>query len=230
MAPHARAITIIVPTLNEEKIIVSTLSQLHPWRARGHEIIVVDGHSTDDTTRLAEQFCDKFIKCRPGRARQMNEGAGAAGGNLLVFLHADTVLPETASVELEDFLSDSQRVWGRFDVRFDDASLAYRTIAKLMNWRSRVSGIATGDQALFVSRALYNDAGGFPNIELMEEIALSATQRRIQRPICLRSKVTTSARRWQSRGIVRTIFTMWCLRIAYFFGVSPARLRLIYDR
>lgn len=224
------AISIIVPACNEANLIAGALLDLQRWRERGHEVIVVDGQSVDDTAKLAYPLCDQLIRSHPGRAVQMNVGASAATGEFFVFLHVDSTLPATGLKELEDLASASRDVWGRFDVRFDVPSFTYRSIAALMNWRSRLSGIATGDQALFISRTLFQECDGFPNIALMEDVALCSRLRRQQRPVCLRSQVTTSARRWRTRGVVRTILTMWCLRLAYFFGVSPTRLRAIYER
>jgi rSAM/selenodomain-associated transferase 2 len=224
------SISIIVPARNEATTIVDALTELQSWRQLGHEVIVVDGQSTDNTVKLAYPLCDTLIRSHPGRALQMNVGANAASGDLFLFLHADSILPTTALTELSELANGSHNVWGRFDVRFDTTSFPYKCIATLMNWRSRITGVATGDQAIFISRTLFNDGGGFPNIALMEDIAMSTQLRGDQDPICLRSKVTTSARRWQTQGLVRTIVTMWCLRLAFFFGVSPVRLREIYDR
>jgi len=223
-------ISIIIPVRNEASVIEGTLVALAGWRESGHELIVVDGRSSDATAAVAEPLCDFLVHSDPGRALQMNAGAAAARGELLVFLHADTVFPPAAEAKLLALVTVGDDCWGRFDVRFDSAAPVYRMIETLMNWRSRLTGIATGDQAIFVSRALFEHIGGFPRIGLMEDVALSAKLRQQRRPTCLKVRVTTSARRWQRDGVATTIFTMWYLRAAFYFGVSPDRLRARYDR
>ena len=225
-----RRISIVMPVRNEAAVIEGTLSALEHWRRQGHEIVVVDGSSTDATATIATPLCDRIIATVGCRAIQMNAGAVAASGDLLLFLHADTVLPANAQAELQRINHNSQEYWGRFDVRLDARSSIYRVIETLMNWRSRISGIATGDQAIFVTRTLFERSGGFPSIALMEDVALSAKLRALSTPICLSARVTTSARRWQRDGVVVTILRMWWLRAAFFFGVSPDRLRAVYDR
>jgi len=223
-------ISIVVPARNEARIIATTLEHLQPWRTRGAEIILVDGHSSDRTAATAAPLCDRVLVCDPGRAAQMNAGAAAANGELLLFLHADTQLPAEAEAELQRITARDGAVWGRFDVALDAPGVAYRVIETMMNLRSRLTGIATGDQAVFVSRALFARVRGFPDLALMEDIELSKRLRAIRRPICLRSRVRTSARRWQEHGIVPTVVKMWWLRCAYFLGVSPARLGASYER
>ena len=225
-----RRISVVIPVRNEASLIVATLTSLKIWRANGHEIIVVDGNSTDTTATIAVPLCDSVMHTSPGRAAQMNAGAAAAQGDLIVFLHVDTVLPPNAEAQLLSIGGDDRDYWGRFDVRLDARPIIYRVIETLMNWRSRLSGIATGDQAIFVSRNLFERSGGFPPLALMEDIALSAKLRREVRPTCLRTRVKTSARRWQADGVAVTILKMWGLRAAFFFGVAPERLRAVYDR
>ena len=157
----------------------------------------------------------------------MNAGAAAARGDILLFLHADTRLPNDTDGLMRDGLARSARVWGRFDVQFDGGRL-FSLIAFLMNLRSRLTGIATGDQGIFVIRSVFESVGGFPPIELMEDIALSARLKHISRPLCLRARVTTSARRWRTHGILNTVLLMWRLRLAFFFGADPARLAQRY--
>jgi len=221
------ALSIIMPVLNEVATIEATLMALSPFHARGVELIVVDGGSNDKTMTLAEPLVDQVLSAPRGRAAQMNCGAAAARGNVLLFLHADTRLPDDADTLIRDGLVQSGRVWGRFDVRFNAGGLFF-LIAALMNLRSRLTGISTGDQAIFVTRAAFESAGGFPPIALMEDIALSARLKRISRPLCLRACVTTSARRWRTRGVLRTVFLMWRLRLAYFLGADPAQLARRY--
>jgi rSAM/selenodomain-associated transferase 2 len=190
-------------------------------------VIVVDGGSGDATFDLAKPLSDKAIRAPRGRAAQMNAGAKAASGDMLLFLHADTRLPEHADAALVEALAGSDKRWGRFDVRIDGGA-PLGIVAAMMNLRSRVTGIATGDQAIFVTRALFDRAGGFPEIALMEDVALSKRLRRDSRPLCLRARVTTSDRRWQTHGVLRTIVLMWRLRLAYYFGAEPASLAKRY--
>jgi rSAM/selenodomain-associated transferase 2 len=193
-------------------------------------VIVVDGGSSDGTRASAAPLADRVLAAPRGRASQMNAGAAAARGDVLLFLHADTQLPADADRLILDGLDARGRAWGRFDVRIDGAHPLLRVVAGLMNLRSRLTGIATGDQAIFVHRAALATAGGFPPLALMEDVALSATLKRISRPLCLRERVVTSGRRWESRGVVRTIVLMWWLRLRYFLGASPERLARLYDR
>ena len=222
------SLSIIVPCLNEAAGITATLQALQPLRTRGAEVIVADGGSTDDTARLALPLADHVIRARKGRARQMNAGASRASGDILLFLHADTRLPENADGLIAQALHAHRRVWGRFDVSIEGASLMFRIIAASMNIRSRWTGIATGDQAIFVTRSLFEAAGGYEDIPLMEDIALSRTLKRYGAPMCLRHRVTTSGRRWEKHGILRTIWLMWRLRFNYWRGVDPVELAVRY--
>lgn len=222
-------LSIVMPALNEAATIEATLNALQVYRLRGVEIVVADGESSDGTADLARGRADRVISAPRGRALQMNEGAAEARGDVLLFLHADTLLPDDADRKIMDGLTRSGRAWGRFDVRFDTSG-AMRLVAFAMNWRSRLTGICTGDQAMFVTRAAFEMAGGFPPIALMEDIALSARLKRISRPLCLSARVTTSARRWQKNGIWRTVLLMWSLRLRYFLGADPAKLARAYRR
>jgi rSAM/selenodomain-associated transferase 2 len=203
------------------------LRALAPLRARGAEVIVVDGGSSDATAALARPFADQVLNSQRGRAAQMNAGAAAARGDVLLFLHADTRLPDGADRLILDGLGQSHRAWGRFDVRFDDGG-ALRLVALMMNLRSRLTGICTGDQAMFVTRAAFDSIGGFPPIPLMEDVTAATLLKRVSRPLCLHARVTTSGRRWRQHGIWRTILLMWRLRLAYYFGSDPARLAKQY--
>jgi rSAM/selenodomain-associated transferase 2 len=221
------ALSIIVPVLNEGARIEAALAALGPFHARGVEVIVVDGGSSDGTVKLARAFANQVLPAPRGRASQMNVGAAAAHGNALMFLHADTHLPENAAALVLDGLARSGRCWGRFDMRFDEAGLL-RLIALMMNSRSRLTGIATGDQAIFVTRAAFEQVGGFPPIPLMEDVALSARLKRLSRPLCLRARVVTSGQRWRQHGVLRTVLLMWRLRLAYHFGADPVVLARAY--
>jgi len=225
--PHG--LSIIVPALNEAGIIEATLVQLQPFRARGQEVILVDGGSSDATVSLARPLVDRVLHSPPGRALQMHRGAGEASGEVLWFLHADSRVPATADAEILQALRPGTAGWGRFDISLKDDQLALRCIAWCMNQRSRLTGIATGDQGIFVSRRLYETAGGFPQIPLMEDIRFSRTLGRYTQPRCLNNtRLGSSPRRWQTHGIARTILTMWSLRLAHFAGVSPQRLVKFY--
>ena len=199
----------------------AALEALAPLRARGHEVIVVDGGSSDDTVRIAQGLADRVLHAPRGRALQMNAGARAASGDVLLFLHADTRLPPGAERLVFSAL------WGRFDVRIDGRHPLLKVVAWAMNLRSRLTGIATGDQAMFVRRDAFP---GFPEIPLMEDVALSTVLKRRGPPACLREKVVTSGRRWESRGVLRTIFLMWSLRLLYFLGASPQLLIRFYKQ
>lgn len=230
MRPRMKAATqlsIIVPTLNEADGIEALLLALAPLRARGVEVIVVDGGSEDGTALLALPHADRVLSSPRGRARQMNVGAAAARGETLLFLHADTRLPPDADRLVCAALAGGH-VWGRFDVVIAGEHALLPLIAWFMNRRSRLSGIATGDQAIFVRRAAFAACGGFPPIPLMEDIALARALKRLRRPACLRARVRTSGRRWERHGVLRTVLLMWRLRLAYFFGADPRRLARQY--
>ncbi len=221
-------ISIIVPCLNEGALIERLLAQLQPLRREGHEVLLVDGGSSDATRELTAPWVDRLLVCEPGRARQMNLGAQAALGDIFWFLHADTWLPEGAGPAVIEALGQPAAQWGRFDVELSGLHPLLRLVGMMMNLRSRLSGIATGDQGLFVRRQAFEALGGFPDIALMEDIALSRSLKRMARPICLRQRLITSSRRWESRGILRTVLLMWWLRLAYALGASPAWLAQRY--
>jgi rSAM/selenodomain-associated transferase 2 len=218
----AERLSIVVPTLNEAGGVRAALEALAPLRARGHEVIVVDGGSSDGTPELAAGLCDRVVNAQRGRASQMNAGARAATGDMFLFLHADTRLPPQA-----DVLALQAPLWGRFDVQIEGRHRRLKVVAWAMNLRSRLTGIATGDQAIFVRRDAFP---GFPEIALMEDVAFSAMMKRRARPACLRARVLTSGRRWESRGVLRTIWLMWRLRLMYFLGARPDQLARRYYR
>ena len=215
------AISIIVPVLNEEAGIVDALEALADYRNVGHEVIVVDGRSSDRTMEFAGPLADTVISAPRGRAAQMNAGAELATGDILLFLHADTRLPRASEFLIVDGLRCSGRLWGRFDVEIAGKHPMLRVVAVAMNLRSRLTGIATGDQAIFVTRDAFSQCGGYPDIPLMEDIALSRRLKRASRPLCLHARVTSSGRRWEQRGVLGTILLMWRLRVGYFFGADP---------
>ena len=218
--------SIIIPTLNEEKTIEPCLSALQPLR-NNCEIIIVDGDSTDNTRVIARTLADKVVSSDKGRARQMNNGARYASGNVLIFLHADTSLPENALQLIQQKLNSSRK-WGRFDIQLSGNHFMLKVIAQMMNWRSRLTGIATGDQVIFVTRLAFEKAGQYPEINLMEDIAICKTLKKISPPICLKAKVISSGRRWERYGIYKTILLMWNIRLRYFFGADPQILAFLY--
>jgi rSAM/selenodomain-associated transferase 2 len=223
------SLSIIVPVLDEAAGIVAALQPLQELRARGVQLIVVDGGSADRTVELAMPLADEVLTAPRGRARQMNAGAAAAAGKVLVFLHADTRLPDAADSLIANALRpECGRHWGRFDVSIEGRSACLPLVAAMMNLRSRLTGIATGDQAMFVSREAFAAAGGFPNIPLMEDIALSGRLRKHVAPACLAEKVVTSGLRWDRHGAWRTIRLMWWLRLRFFLGADPHRLAIEY--
>lgn len=219
-------ISVIIPTLNEAETIAETLAQVH--QAGDCEVIVVDGGSNDATPDIARVQAGTFLTARRGRARQMNAGAQAASGDVLLFLHADTVLPHGFPGLLEQALADPEVIAGRFDVRLSAEGWPFRMVETLMNIRSRVSRIATGDQAIFVRRETFLELGGYHEAELMEDLELSYRLKRRGKIVCLRERVVTSARRWQRDGIARTIVLMWVLRLCYFAGIPPDYLKTFY--
>lgn len=219
-------LSVIIPVLNEEKVIAATLDAL--IRLKPAEIILVDGGSADRTRAIAERYSIKIVTSESGRARQMNRGARDASGDVLLFLHADTRLPFSAFDDIATALSSRACVGGRFDVELEGDHWLLPLVARLISYRSRLTKIATGDQALFVRREVFARMGGFEEIPLMEDIAFSRTLKRLGSVACLRSRVVTSARRWEADGIWRTIFRMWTLKLLYFAGVSPLRLKQFY--
>jgi rSAM/selenodomain-associated transferase 2 len=227
------SLSIVLPVLNEAQGIAGVLRALAPMQARGVQVIVVDGGSTDDTVKRARQALQDSAGAAPwqvitqvpaGRANQMNAGARQARAPLLLFLHADTLLPPQADMLVTGVLRDGIPQWGRFDVRIQGQHPMLHVVAALMNLRSRLSGIATGDQALFMTRTAFDQVGGFPAQPLMEDIEISKRLLRLSSPACLRERVITSGRRWETRGLWRTVLLMWRLRFAYWRGVSPQLL------
>ncbi|WP_372965275.1 TIGR04283 family arsenosugar biosynthesis glycosyltransferase [Marinobacter sp.] len=223
--PSAGArLAIIVPVLNEVSALPNLLEHLRHWQQRGAEVVLVDGGSTDQTADTARSAGFRVITATAGRASQMNAGARASHSANLLFLHADTRLPDNADQYLLSTLNSAPLVWGRFDVIIEGHSRMLPVVAWLMNWRSRLSSIATGDQAMFMTRELFNKVNGFPEQPLMEDIEISKRLKHICPPVCLPHKVITSGRRWDTYGSWRTILLMWQLRWAYWRGVPAKQL------
>jgi rSAM/selenodomain-associated transferase 2 len=221
-------LSIIVPVLDEGEGIAASLDALARMRALGTEVIVVDGGSRDATIQRARLRADRVISAPRGRALQMNAGAAKAAGDVLLFLHADTRLPADADHVVLKGLERSGRAWGRFNIRIDGRSPLLFVVGWLMNIRSQLTGIATGDQAIFVRRDAFHEAGGFAEIPLMEDIALCKRLKRVSRPLCLSERAVTSGRRWDQHGVLPTVLLMWRLRLAYFFGADPKELAQQY--
>jgi len=218
-------ISIIIPTLNEGSNVQQCLDALQSLRNQC-EIIVVDGGSIDDTVEICKPLADKVVFSVKGRAKQMNAGAKKAKGEMLVFLHADTFLPENVL----ELMGQINQDWGRFNIQLNGNSVMLKVISAFMNWRSRITGIATGDQVIFVNKQLFNNVGGYPDIALMEDISLCAKLKKIKPPICLNAKVVSSGRRWEQFGVIKTILLMWSIRIRYFLGEDPETLSVLYSR
>lgn len=221
-------ISIIIPTLNESENIISILDCLQDMRKRGHEVILVDGGSNDDTVSLASDLCDLVVNSKKGRAIQMSTGASRASGDVLWFLHADSIVDKGFDRKILDGLARSGKVWGRFDVSISGNHLLLGVISMMMNLRSRITGISTGDQGIFVLKTIYHVTGGFQEMALMEDIEFSKRMKLRSFPLCLQEKITTSGRRWESKGIIRTIWLMWKLRLLYAFGAKPEILSRMY--
>jgi len=221
------SLSVIIPMLNEERSIGATLDAIRIG-APGAEIIVVDGGSTDDSVELARARDAQVLSAERGRARQMNAGAKAAQGSVLVFIHADTKVPTTFASDISVALANPEVVGGRFDVQLDESSMAFRLLGKLISLRSRIMRSATGDQAIFVRRDIFSAVGGFREIDLCEDVDFARRLKRIGRVACLRSRVVTSTRRWRRNGLIRTVFKMWLIKSLFLAGVSPARLRRYY--
>ena len=220
-------ISIIIPVLNEAAGIQNFLQSLQALRKLGHEVILVDGGSNDNTCELARPLVDKLLHSERGRAKQQILGAKNASGYIFLFLHADTRLPDLAEYRILKKLANG-RYWGFFNVKLSGSHWLLRIIGKMMSWRSCLTGICTGDQALFVKRSVYNKVNGIPDIALMEDIAFSKRLLKAHKPVCLEEKVITSSRRWEQKGIIKTIIFMWGLRLSYFFRVKPEILHKIY--
>jgi rSAM/selenodomain-associated transferase 2 len=221
-------VSIIIPVLNEAEHIADTLISLASYRNQGHEVIVIDGGSNDDTVSISQQYADRVLRSDAGRAMQMNSGINEASGDALLFLHADTRLPADAVAKLIHALEDGY-FWGRFNVRLSGKHFMFRIIERMMNLRSCITGIATGDQAIFVSHESIEIVGAYPRLPLMEDIVFSKRLRELGRPACIRQQVVTSSRRWEDKGILRTMLLMWRLRLLFFLGVPADRLARQYQ-
>lgn len=219
------SLSIVVPILNEASLVPELLAHLQSWQNRMCEIVLVDGGSCDGTLQVLRNSPFKVIESARGRAAQMNAGAACAAGDILIFLHADTRLPEGADSMVLGTLETGGRDWGRFDVRIIGESRLLPVVARMMNWRSRLTGISTGDQAIFVRRKLFEQIGGFPQQALMEDVELCKRLKKFSAPACLGECVVTAGRRWESRGVWRTIRLMWWLRFAYWLGADPEKLK-----
>jgi rSAM/selenodomain-associated transferase 2 len=226
----SQKISVIIPVLNEGDVLTQTLTVLQPLRARGHELVVVDGGSKEDSLMQSQLLADRVIHGLKGRSRQMNAGAIIASGEIFLFLHADTLLPDGADNLIISNMGKRRRIWGHFDVRLSGKHPLFRIIEFLLNWRSRLTGIATGDQGIFIKRETFQCVGGFPEIDLMEDISLSKILKRVGPPLCLWQRVVTSSRRWERNGIIQTVLLMWYLRLAYFLGANPQDLASLYGK
>ncbi len=221
-------LAVIVPMLNEESTIAAALSAIRTAASEA-QLIVVDGGSSDRSVEVARPRCDLLVRAARGRARQMNAGAAEAGGaDALVFVHADTIVPGTFASDIKVALEDPRVVGGRFDIRLDDSGFLLRLTGALISARSRISRTGTGDQAIFVRRGVFVRMGGFPEIDLCEDLEFTRRLKRLGTIACLRSRVVSSARRWRREGFATTVFKMWSIRILFLAGMSPGRLKKLY--
>jgi rSAM/selenodomain-associated transferase 2 len=221
-------LSIIIPVLNEADVLEDNLKELQWMRRLGHELILVDGGSQDQSATLAKAYADQVLSSLPGRAQQMNAGAKLAKGDVFLFLHVDTSFPKTGVDAITQGLFRQDSNWGRFDVRLSGRHIVFRIIERMMNWRSRLTGIATGDQAIFISRNIFESLGGYADMHLMEDIEISSRLKKHGKPICLSQQVVTSSRRWEQAGIYKTVWLMWRLRFAYWLGADPVQLARLY--
>ncbi len=221
-------VSIVIPVLNEAEHIANALDSLSSYRSEGHEIIVIDGGSNDNTVSIAEQYADKVLRSEAGRAIQMNYGIDVAQGDVLLFLHVDTRLPDDAISKIISAIEDGF-FWGRFNVRLSGNRFIFRIIERMMNMRSCVTGVATGDQAIFISRESIDIVGDYPQLPLMEDIVFTKRLRNLGWPACIRCQVVTSSRRWEDKGVFRTMLLMWRLRLLFFMGVPAEKLAKQYQ-
>lgn len=221
-------ISIVIPVINESELLPRRLGDLQSIRDSGHEVIVVDGGSEDNSLEVAAPLADKVGQCNRGRARQMNLGAQLASGDVLLFLHIDTCLPPDFEALVEGALVNQDSLWGRFDVRLSGDGALFTIIATAMNIRSHLTGVATGDQAMFVRKQVFQQLGGFAAIALMEDVELSKRLRHLSWPVRLKQKAIASSRRWEQKGVLKTILAMWWLRLLYFFGMNPDKIAIMY--
>jgi rSAM/selenodomain-associated transferase 2 len=221
------SLTIIIPALNEAANLPLLLAQLTPLRARGAQVIVADGGSSDGSPELLADLA-QWLPAPRGRARQMNAGAAIASGEVLWFVHADSQLPADADQLIAAALANGQHCWGRFDVAISGRPWMLKVVARMINWRSRLTGIATGDQGIFLLRSTFESLGGFAELPLMEDVQLCTQLRRISKSACIRQRLTTSGRRWETHGLWRTIWLMWRLRWAYWRGVPIEQIAEAY--
>ena len=221
-------ISVIVPVLNDETSLTATLREWQSRRSEQIELVIVDGGSVDQSKTIAAPLADRVLSTTPGRAHQMNVGAGEATGNYLLFLHADTDVSASAFSALSHIAASHPGRWGFFHVRLNSGRAVFRLIETLMNWRARVTSVATGDQCLFVARNLFEREGGYKEIPLMEDVEVCKRLRKHGTPVIIKQRVSTSARRWEKHGVISTILLMWRLRLAYFMGASPKKLHQQY--
>ena len=230
--PNPQSISVIIPALNEEAQIAATLTALRSAALnRSVEIIIVDGGSLDRTVEIIHRFdFARLIECEfANRGLQMNEGASAARGDALLFLHADVELPRDALDAINDALADERTLGGCFQIRFPkEAPASLRAVAWGINFRTRMFRTATGDQAIFTRRSVFEEVGGYRNVPLMEDIALFNTIKWRGRVVVLDEHVAVSPRRWLKRGVWRTVLLMYALRFGYWIGFSPTTLKRFF--
>lgn len=222
------ALSIIIPVLNEEHFLATNKERLVSLLQEGHEILAVDGGSQDNSVNIARELGCRIFRTRASRGHQLGFGANHSKNDVLLFLHADTHLPSHAAQMITQTLAEPELLWGRFDVRFSNPHPVFRVIAWFMNKRSCLTGIVTGDHALFIKRKLYFSCGGYMDVPLMEDVEFCRRLKKHAPPVCLSGEVVTSSRRWEQNGILKTVMTMWWLRLMFFLGQSPEKLARLY--
>ena len=221
-------LTVIIPTLNEADRLAGTLASL--GKPDDVEIIVTDGGSHDATLQIARQAGARIVSSRPGKALQMNRGAGKARGRFLVFLHADTRLPDGYLAEIETILTRPGVTAGAFRFQIDDDGWGFRLIETVTNLRARLLATPYGDQGLFLRAGTLRRMGGYREIPIMEDFELVRRLARSGKVVISRLPATTSGRRWKRLGLVCTTLLNWTIVLAYWCGVSPVRLAGWYRR
>ncbi len=223
---NSPGIAIVIPVRNEAAMLPQALQRLKALQGVD-EIVFVDGESSDGSAALIQAAGFICLLSTAGRAKQMNMGTAQTKSEIILYLHVDTAISSSHISDIKKTYNQAF-AYGRFDVSLSNKRLTYRIISFFINLRSCLSKVATGDQGIFVRRTMFEAVGGYPEIPLMEDIALTKALRRKGKVLCLRNKLETSSRRWEQHGVMRTVWLMWKLRFLYWLGVSPEKLAGMY--